>query len=476
MKLFLRIFFSFWIATVLMIVVMATATEVLPLSLRVDRGSGFEPDVTHDALTNLLRQAEDRGPAAINLALHSLTGGHRHNIFLFDESGMVVAGEGSPPNLYSQLAREVAHQGHARMQRFLGLRMIYACPLQGPSGKRYVAVLTVFEPGDRLLRSRFWVNMTLAMVPSGLVCLLLAIYITRPITRLRATAQRLAGGDLGARSSPRGTARSDELGDLARDFDTMAAQIERLMTAQRRFVADVSHELGAPLTRLHLALALLRRRLDGSTTPELQRIERETDRLSNLVQQLLLLAGLEAGRMPAETLNPVSLRALCDSIVEDANFEAGQADCRVVGTRQDVTLLAYPQLLRRAVDNILRNAIRYTPPGSEIGLDCTTDDEGQLIIIEIVDAGPGVPDSMLSDIFLPFFRTSPGRESETGGTGLGLAIASEAVRLHGGSIMARNREGGGLSVTIALPFRSPWLDKESRRPEEAAPTQNAEVR
>jgi two-component system sensor histidine kinase CpxA len=333
--------------------------------------------------------------------------------------------------------------------------MLYACPLQGPGGRRYAAVMTVFEPGERLLRSRFWINMTLAMVPSGLVCLLLSLYITRPITRLRSTARRLAAGELSARSSTRKIRRMDELGDLARDFDTMAAQIERLMTAQRRFVADVSHELGAPLTRLHLALALLRRRVDGPGAPELLRIERETDRLSNLVQQLLLLAALEARRIPAETLRAVSLRSLCDSIVEDANFEAEQAGCRVTGTRVDAVFLAYPQMLRRAVDNVLRNAIRYTSSGSEIRLECSIDSTGQQVVIEVLDSGPGVPESMLSNIFLPFFRTSPGRESETGGTGLGLAIACEAVRLHAGSIIARNRDGGGLQVTIALPFRDP---------------------
>jgi two-component system sensor histidine kinase CpxA len=468
MRLFLRIFLSFWIATVLMIVVMASATELVPMDLHIDRGPGFEPDVTQAALANLVQQSDLRDRDATELALQNLSGGHRHRIFLFDESGNIVAGEGKPPLLYAHLAREVAGRGHARLQRFLGLRMLYACPVVGLGGKRYAAVMTVFEPGERLLRSRFWINMTLAMVPSGLVCLLLALYITRPITRLRSTAQRLAGGDLSARSSERRSERTDELGDLARDFDAMAAQIERLMTAQRRFVADVSHELGAPLTRLHLALALLRRRQDGATTPELQRIERETDRLSNLVQQLLLLAGLEAGRVPAETLSSISLRSLCDSIVEDANFEAEQAGCSVTGTRADATFLAYPQMLRRAIDNILRNAIRYTAPGSEVRLDCSINEAQQQGVIEVTDRGPGVPESMLSDIFLPFFRTSPGRESDTGGTGLGLAIASEAVQLHEGSIIARNREGGGLEVTITLPFRTPAADEETN-PAKAEP-------
>lgn len=461
MKLFYRIFFSFWIATILMIVVEVVGSDVMPLSLRVDRGAGFEPAATQAAFTDVLSQGEAQGSSVLSAAIRDIDGAHRKHTFLFDENANLVAGDGKPPVLYSYLARQALGQQTAYLQRYLGMRTLFVCPLSGPSGKRYVFITTVFEPGARLLRTRFWINATLAMLPSALVCVLLSLYITRPITRLRATAQRLADGDLSARSSTCRNARGDELGDLARDFDAMAAQIERLMTAQRRFVADVSHELGAPLTRLHLALALLRRNFDGARRPELERIERETDKLSNLVQQLLLLAGLEVGRYPAETLTPVSLRSLCESIIEDANFEAAHASCVVVGSRQDAVLLAYPQLLRRAIDNILRNAIRYTAPGSEVCLNCGIDDDRRQVVIEILDSGPGVPESMLSDIFLPFFRTSPGRESETGGTGLGLAIASEAVRLHDGVIMAKNRETVGLQVTITLPLRTALPGQQS---------------
>jgi two-component system sensor histidine kinase CpxA len=455
MKLYLRIFLSFWIATVMMIVVVATAADVMPLSLRVDRGPAFDPNAAEADFANLLNQSESQGHAAIGEALQSFSTKHRRHIFLFDGAGKVVTGDGTPPVLYSYLAKEALEQGNPRLERYMGFRTLFICPLRGPSGRQYAVIMTVFEPGVRLLRTRFWINIALAMLPAAIVCILLSLYITRPITRLRATAQRLASGDLSARSSPRRSARRDELGDLARDFDTMAAQIERLMTAQRRFVADVSHELGAPLTRLHLALALLRRQVDEKGSPELVRIERETDKLSNLVQQLLLLAGPEAGRYPAESLTLVSLCSLCEGIIEDANFEAAHANCVLAGTQEDVVLLGYPQLLRRAVDNILRNAIRYAPAGSTIYLNCRVDDDRRRVIIEVLDSGPGVPESMLSDIFLPFFRTSPGRESETGGTGLGLAIASEAVRLHDGTITAKNREGGGLEVRIAVPCRTP---------------------
>jgi two-component system, OmpR family, sensor histidine kinase CpxA len=291
------------------------------------------------------------------------------------------------------------------------------------------------------------------MIPAAMTCLLLTLYFTRPIAKLQVAAKRLAAGDLRARAGPLTRQHRDELGELARDFDAMASQIEVLLTAQRRFVADVSHELGGPLTRMHLALALLRRDPVSGKHSSVLRIERETDKLSNLVQELLLLASLEVGRVPSEVLASLSIRQLCESIVEDATFEAAHANCRVVGTRQEFTSLVYPRLLRRAVDNILRNAIRYAPAGTEIELNCKVDLIARAFSISICDRGPGVQAAMLSDIFKPFFRTAPGRETDTGGAGLGLAIASEAIRLHDGTISARNRQSGGLEVTIVLPLR-----------------------
>ena len=460
MKLFLRIFLSFWIATILMIAAVLGAGEIWPTSFPGERGKLFEPELAASVLTKAVDGYERQGPAAF-LSLVTI----RHSsLYLFDQDGKVLVKDGIPPTFSTQMAGAALQSGLSEMSRVdlsrFNSRMVFACPLRSATGRHYAAVMTVFEARNRLLRARFWFNLIIAMFPAALVCMVLSLYLTRPITRLRTTAQRLAGGDLSARSSPRRIVRRDELGDLARDFDAMAAQIQLLMTAQRRFVADVSHELGAPLTRMHLALALLRRQFAGKNSGELERIERETDKLSNLVQQLLLLAGLEAGACPAETLAAISMRSFCESIIEDANFEAAHAHCEVTGTRQDITILAYPQLLRRAIDNVLRNALRYAPPGTEIRLDCRSNDDRHHVIVEVLDCGPGVPDSMLSDIFRPFFRTAQGRESSSGGTGLGLSIASEAVRLHDGTITAQNRKGGGLQVTITLPLRVPVLEED----------------
>lgn len=459
MKLFWRIFLSFWLATVLMIAVVVGAREIWQGDLPGERQRKFRPQTAEYLLTKAADAYESRDYQGLSSGIQSIATSRHISIFLFDASGKFLSGSGTPDLFYHQAAKEVLQSGQGEFEH-VGFRALYVCPVQSSTGGRYAAVLVLFQPTDRLFSFRFWFNVAIAVVPAALVCLLLTLYLIRPITRLRATARLLASGDLSARAAPLCRKRGDELGDLAFDFDMMAAQIQVLMTAQRRFVADVSHELGAPLTRMHLALALLRRQFAGRNVSELERIERETDKLSNLVQQLLLLAGLEAGRCPAESLAPVSIKTLCESIVDDANFEAAHADCQVVGAREELTVLAYPGLLRRAIDNVLRNAIHYTHPGTEVLLEYRVDHERQQILLEVLDCGPGIPESMLTDIFRPFFRTSPGRESNSGGTGLGLSIAAEAVRLHEGTITAENRQNGGLKVTITLPLRIPVTERE----------------
>jgi two-component system, OmpR family, sensor histidine kinase CpxA len=460
MRLFWRIFFFFWIATILMITLVLTVNEFAPMSFPGEHDRRFQPDATLPALTAALNAYEHQGQAAFRSQAQRLPRIKRGEVYLFDQQGSPLLANSKDYSFYALMAQDVLQSGHPELIR-LGLRVLYACPLESASGQNYAAVFTIFTPSVRLWSLRLWSNLTIGMIPAAFVCMLLTFYLTRPIIKLQSAAQRLANGELDARAGPLKFNRRDELGDLARDFDTMAAQIQSLMTAQRRFVVDVSHELSAPLTRMHLALALLRREFGGNASNALTRIERETDKLSNLVQQLLLLAGLEAGRVPSETLAPVSMRTLCDTIVEDEHFEATHSGLRITGSREDITLLAYPNLLRRAIDNVLRNAIRYSPSGTEIQLDCRVDLKEREVVVDVLDHGHGVPESALADIFRPFFRTAPGREASSGGTGLGLAIANEAVRLHDGTIEACNRKGSGLQVTIRLPLRRPVPDEPS---------------
>lgn len=461
MKLFWRLFLFFWIANILMVAFVLSVNELVSLTFPGDRERRFQPDILLPSLISAVNLYEKEGPEGFRSQIQRLPMIHYTNIYLFDRQDRPLLVDSRNYYFYALMARDVLESGHGELVG-LGLRVLYAYPLESASGQHYVIVLTLFTPVYPFLNLHFWSNLMLAMLPTTLVCMLLTLYLIRPIARLQSATRRLARGDLDARAVSLKHARRDELGDLARDFDTMAAQIQMLMTAQRRFVADVSHELGAPLTRMHLALALLRREFGKQDSSALTRIERETDKLSNLVQQLLLLAGLEAGRIPSETLAPLSIRALCDSIIEDATFEATHRSCRITGVRQDVTLLAYPNLLRRAIDNVLRNAIHYSPSGTEIQLNCTIDLIEHELIVDILDRGPGVPDVALADIFRPFFRTAPGREANSGGAGLGLAIASEAVRFHDGRIEARNRAGGGLQVALRLPIRTPVLESQTK--------------
>lgn len=458
MKLFLRIFLCFWIATILMIAAVLTASTRMTFT-RQDRRTSFAPDVASIELAKAIDIFEQQGAAAFLAEIDSVPAIHHSSLCLTDKDGNVLLRTGRNWADDTEMTEHAMSEGHSELDRF-GFRTAFATPVYSGSGRRYGVVMTVTAPRQLASNPRSWVDLSIALLTTSVVCMLLALYITRPITRLRHSAQRLASGDLSARASKGRSWRRDELGDLARDFDVMAAQIQALMTAQRRFVADVSHELAAPLTRLHLALALSRRDDGGQRTVALDRIERETDKLSNLVQQLLLLAALEAGSWPAKTLTAVSLERLCADIVEDAEFEAIHVNCHVTGTPHDINLMVYPNLLRRAIDNVLRNAIRHAPAGSEVSLHCSVDIDQQEVTIEICDSGPGVPEPMLSDIFQPFFRTDPGRTSKSGGTGLGLAIACEAIRLHDGTITARNRSQGGLQVTIKLPLKVSSRDED----------------
>lgn len=464
MKLFGRIFLCFWFTTLLMIVFVLAMSQMFSLNFPDDHKARIEPLLLTVPFTNAINLYETSGVDAFRHSMAEIHGTSQNEIFLFDHGNHLVLGDVMDDDAARAIAADALERNTCQLNR-LDFRVFYACPVQSSKGNRYAIVLGAFSPLSRLLNPRFWVNFTMAMFPAALVCALLTYYLTRPIARLQTAARRLADGELKARAGSAEFGRKDELGDLARDFDAMAAQIELLMTAQRRFVADVSHELGAPLTRMHLALALLRRQMEEESNTALLRLERETEGLSTLVQQLLLLASLEVGRIPSETFVPVSIRSLCESIIEDANFEASHLGCQITGVQQDVILLVYPNLLRRAIDNVLRNAIRYSAGKGIVRLDCKADLVERCVTLTVSDSGPGVPENMLSDIFKPFFRTSPGREAGSGGTGLGLSIAYEAIALHDGSIVARNLPKGGLQVVIHIPLRTPMADEQEAEAE-----------
>jgi two-component system sensor histidine kinase CpxA len=263
----------------------------------------------------------------------------------------------------------------------------------------------------------------------------------------------LAAGDLSARTGEPMKGRRDELAQLMRDFDRMAERIEGLMESQSRLLKDVSHELRSPLARLSVALGLARQRATPETEGALNRIELEADRLNQLIQRLLTISRLETGRDGIRKIR-LPLRELVENIAHDAEYEIPGRSCRVSAEPTDeYPVEADPDLLRSAIENVVRNAVRYTAAGTtvEIRLERRIGDLGEDIVVRVLDSGPGVPDEDLERIFQPFYRIDDARNRQTGGAGLGLAIADRAVRLHGGRVRASNRPEGGLEVEIRIP-------------------------
>jgi two-component system OmpR family sensor kinase len=283
---------------------------------------------------------------------------------------------------------------------------------------------------------------------------LLAWYLTRPITRLRGGFDRLAHGDLSVRLRPVMGRRRDEIADLARDFDAMAERLQQLVGARDRLLHDVSHELRSPLARLNMAIGLARQ------TPErvgetLTRIENETGRLDMLVGELLTLSRVESGDRRLDGYFEVE--GLVRTVVADARFEADASGVEV-RTNLDEAAEASPhptvrgdaELMRRAIENIVRNALRFSARGQAVEVDLQVDEPRRWFVLRIADEGPGVPSESLRDIFEPFVRAHGAGSGQ--GYGLGLAIARRTILAHGGAVEARNRQGRGLEVTVRLPF------------------------
>jgi two-component system sensor histidine kinase CpxA len=303
-------------------------------------------------------------------------------------------------------------------------------------------------------------GLIIAVVSSGLVCYFMSWYLTKPIVRLRAATRQLSAGDLTARSGAPTSGRRDEVAGLMRDFDTMAERLEKLVNAQSRLLNDISHELRSPLARLNVALGLARRRSGAESDDMLERIELEASRLNELIGRILTLARLEDGEQEVPR-TPVPLNELVLSVAEDAEFEAQARRCHV---RTEIPEAGIPEagwevrgnasLLHSAIENVVRNAVRYTHEGSsvEIRLQRVEGATGPEALLLVTDCGPGVPDGALEKMFEPFYRLDDARGRLTGGVGLGLAIAQRAVRFHGGRVSALNRVGGGLLVEIHLPL------------------------
>jgi two-component system sensor histidine kinase CpxA len=438
-RLFWKIFFWFWAAMLILTAAVAWTTY----QMRDIRGENVMGQAYSQFRSNSNGAAIALERQGLEGLKHWLTqsGHHRSmRLYVFGIDGQQRFGPEMPDRL-----RQFIGTGHGQgpLPHWLTVRIV-----QPPNDLPYQLITTFKRPNP--LRLLFTPSRILiALLVSGLVCFWLARHITRPITRLRLATQKLSKGNLGVRVGRELGRRQDELASLGADFDRMAEQLQTLLLSQQRLIRDVSHELRSPLARLQVALELARKRSHGEADNELDRIEFEAERLNELIGQVLALARMET-RSRELDCRDIDVQQLLETIVGDAQFEA-QANQRqiVLEATSPCRLAVDEQLLHSAIENIIRNAIKYTAPDTrvEVRLDCND----TAVHIGIRDHGPGVDENRLQDLFKPFVRLSEARERDSGGYGLGLAIAEHAVRLHDGRIEARNCADGGLLITIELP-------------------------
>ena len=288
-----------------------------------------------------------------------------------------------------------------------------------------------------------------ALLASLGVSALLAQHFSRPIRKLQDAFQAASQGQLGVRVAQTMTGRRDEIGELGREFDGMAQQLQQLVGSQNRLLHDVSHELRSPLARLQVAVGLARQN-PAQLDTALSRIEREAEKLDALVGEVLSLSRLEAQKIQRAD-DYVDVVELLASVADDARFESEGSGRHILFTSNvegERVIRARGELLHRALENVVRNALRHTPPDSTVELNLDHNPTAQTLHITIADAGPGVPENELGSIFDPFFRSEA---AGSGGYGLGLSIAQRAIEAHDGRMFARNRSTGGLEVHIELP-------------------------
>jgi signal transduction histidine kinase len=479
-SLFLKVFLWFWLAMSLVVGVFA-----LTIHLTWPRHDPHPPQFVEGVMVAYSQGAaeafERGGPAALDSFQRHVEREAHVRARMFDAGGAELAAADATEDERELAARVIRRGGTASKVmrdtavearalnasgdggRYAFVATLPLGPLSPPPDGRPAPLLRLppgplnFLLGDTALALA--ARVLAALLTAGVLCYMLARYIVSPVLKLRAVTRQLTEGDLSARVGPLMGKRHDELADMGRDFDAMAARIEALLGAQARLLRDISHELRSPLARLGVALDLLRKRTPPEANVHLARIEREAARLNEMIGQLLSLTRWETGADGARTRR-VDLAALVREVTEDADFEArsqnrsvevsGCDSCETKGT---------PTLLRSAFENVVRNAVRHTPEGTavKVALSCSRENgaAGGEAILRVRDEGPGVPVEALKEIFRPFYRVDDSRTRETGGVGLGLAITERAVRLHAGAVTAANVSGGGFVVEIRLPLVQP---------------------
>jgi two-component system sensor histidine kinase CpxA len=451
MKLFIKIFLWFLAAIALMVGVIIFVTRTFqtePMVSRFERSTRNQLTVYSGTASQIVNAEGEAGLRTFLNRLRDLD--TRRPVSLLAPDGSVWFGDPIDSPRAPELIERTLVSGGIETHFSAEERSLGAAPVDFPNGKRYVLM---FSWERQPPQSLFWgstpgyIRLAGLLLTAILLCYLLALYLTSPIRKLREATNKIAEGDLSTRVAGRVGNRRDELSDLARDFDGMAERIESLITSQQRLTRDISHELRSPLARMNVALEIARQKSGPESGPILDRIEAESTRLNDMISRLLTLSKLESGAEEVERVR-LDLAEIVRDVAADADFEAQAIGKFVeVSTADSCAVMGSENLLRSAVENVLRNAVKYTADRTVVDVALTA--QNGRAVLRVSDHGGGVPEDELVNLFKPFYRVGEARERRTGGIGLGLAIAERAVKAHKGSITASNTRDG-LAVEIVL--------------------------
>ncbi|WP_426111587.1 ATP-binding protein [Pseudomonas sp. DSP3-2-2] len=435
-SLFWRILASFWLA----IALVAGLSILLGHMLNQDAWILSRHPGLHKLPQTWTELYESQGEDAAQDYLQNLKRKYHIDVQVLNESGdPVVRGTFSP-----RAAALEARQGDDSRQ--LPWRRLTSEYTSEKTGENYLLIYRIPHPElDAWHRdSLMWPLSALgiALVVLTLFSLLVTLSITRPLSRLRGAVHDLGQTTYQQNSLAQLANRRDEFGVLANDFNRMGARLQSLISSQRQLLRDVSHELRSPLARLRIALALAERAEPAERDKLWPRLSRECDRLEALISEILALARLDADFGSAE---PVDLNHLLLRLKNDATLDGGDQQIQV-RVQEDLQLQGWPDMLERALDNLLRNALRFNPTGEPIEMQALR--VGDRLQLSVRDHGPGVADEHLTQLGEPFYR-APGQTAP--GHGLGLAIAKRAAQRHGGDLVLGNHPQGGFIATLDLP-------------------------
>ena len=445
MTIFLRSFLTFWIATVLII---SISFGLVLMTHHLNRVSPVSVPLPE------LQACLERTIQARNAGSFTQTAKQCRLVYILDPSRTELLSSDDSLAAHS-LAVEVTPKTPLRLEAFRNEVMV---AFDTPINDAHFVAVAILRGKSNGPPPILWWQFAVAAVVSAVTCLLLTRYFIDPIRKLQRSTESFGQGNLNSRPDVSLLDRRDELGDLSRTIGQMSTRISTLLSSQKNFLIQVSHELGSPLSRLNVALALVRRKANPALLPELNRIQGDSSELNSMIQQLLRLARLESG-LEQEEEEVYPLDELLQQVCLDNQFTAKEASKRVhLLSSPQINMRGYRELLKRALDNILRNAIRFTPEGGRVEVDVLYR-PNDLVVIQVRDNGVGVQDDKLDAIFEPFVRAS----SDRSGAGLGLAIARQAVHANRGTIRALNRLGGGLLIEVSLPHVSGGLTESAMR-------------